>query len=50
MVVEAESPRSRRRLTEQQVGDTILIHPSLVESLGAVTTTAKTGHHEGCCG
>lgn len=37
-------------LTQQQLGETMLIHPSLSEALGAVTTTAKTGHKEGCCG
>ncbi len=37
-------------LSQQQLGETMLIHPSLSEALGAVTTTAKTGHKEGCCG
>jgi pyruvate/2-oxoglutarate dehydrogenase complex dihydrolipoamide dehydrogenase (E3) component len=37
-------------LTQQQLGETMLIHPSLSEALGALTTTAKTGHQEGCCG
>jgi len=28
----------------------MLVHPRLSESLGAVTTTAKTGHQVGSCG
>lgn len=38
------------RLTEATVGSTVLIHPTLSEAIGAVTTTARTGHQEGCCG
>lgn len=38
------------KLTQEEFGSTMLIHPSLSESLGAVPTTAQTGHKEGCCG
>ncbi len=35
------------KLTQPQLGETKLIHPSLSGALGAVTTTAKTGRQEG---
>lgn len=38
------------RLDQATFGGTMLIHPTLSETLGSLTTTAKTGHMEGCCG
>lgn len=38
------------RLDQATFGSTMLIHPTLSEALGSLTTTAKTGHVEGCCG
>lgn len=40
----------RGGLTRHQIADMMLIHPSLSEAIGAVVTSAKTGHKEGCCG
>lgn len=37
-------------LTRHDIADMMLIHPSLSEAIGAVVTSAKTGHKEGCCG
>lgn len=38
------------RLDQATFGSTMLIHPTRSEALGSLTTTAKTGHVEGCCG
>lgn len=38
------------RLDQATFGSTMLVHPTLSEALGSLTTTAKTGHVEGCCG
>jgi len=40
----------RGGLTRHDIADMMLIHPSLSEAIGAVVTSAKTGHKEGCCG